>query len=77
MSWISFTPSCFSLFVQFDECFLVLSTISVIVLSIHNSHDFVEKFQGVEQQWFLQRISGIVLGYVPNTTNFFRLKNLF
>lgn len=77
MSWISFTPSCFSLFVQFDECFLVLSTISVIVLSIHNPHDFVEKFQGVEQQWFLQRISGIVLGYVPHTTNFFRLKNLF
>lgn len=33
----------FSLFVQFDECFVVLSTTSVIALSIHNPHEFVGK----------------------------------
>lgn len=33
----------FSLFVQFDECFVVLSTTSVIALGIHNPRDFVGK----------------------------------
>lgn len=60
------TPDLF--LVYLFKLIVALSTTSVTALSIYNPPNLWEKLQGVEQQWFLQRTSGIVLGYIPNRT---------